>query len=88
MLRDARTVAITEDVEVTLTATAGSATNLHILRQLGISKIRLLTNNPGKRAALARLGVEVVERVKHAFPPNPHNAAYLRTKAVRDGHNF
>ncbi len=59
-----------------------------ILRQLGISKIRLLTNNPGKRAALARLGVEIVERVKHAFPPNRHNAAYLRTKAVRDGHNF
>src|SRR5262245_26464857 len=59
-----------------------------ILRQLGIARIRLLTNNPGKRAALARLGVEIVERVKHAFPPNPHNAAYLRTKAVRDGHNF
>ena len=59
-----------------------------ILRQLGVSKIRLLTNNPGKRAAIARLGVEIVERVKHAFPPNPHNAAYLRTKAVRDGHNF
>jgi GTP cyclohydrolase II len=59
-----------------------------ILRQLGIARIRLLTNNPGKREALARLGVEIVERVKHAFPPNPHNAAYLRTKAVRDGHNF
>jgi GTP cyclohydrolase II len=59
-----------------------------ILRQLGVTRIRLLTNNPGKRAALARLGVEVVERVKHAFPANKHNAAYLRTKAVRDGHNF
>ena len=59
-----------------------------ILRQLGITRIRLLTNNPGKREALARLGVEIVERLKHAFPPNPHNAGYLRTKAVRDGHNF
>lgn len=39
MLRDARTVAITEDVEVTLTATAGSAANLHILRQLGIGSL-------------------------------------------------
>lgn len=59
-----------------------------ILRRLGITRIRLLTNNPGKRAAMAGLGVDVVERVKLAFPSNPYNAAYLRTKAVRDGHNF
>ncbi|MBL8699528.1 MAG: GTP cyclohydrolase II [Alphaproteobacteria bacterium] len=59
-----------------------------ILRRLGITRIRLLTNNPGKGAALAGLGVDVVERVQLAFPANPHNAAYLRTKAVRDGHNF
>ncbi len=48
MLRDARTVAITEDVEVTLTATAGSAANLHILRQLGIGSlltVPLVTRN-------------------------------------------
>ncbi len=59
-----------------------------ILRRLGITRINLLTNNPGKRAALAGLGVDVVDRVKLAFPANPHNEAYLRTKAVRDGHNF
>ncbi|MBM3523651.1 MAG: GTP cyclohydrolase II, partial [Alphaproteobacteria bacterium] len=59
-----------------------------ILRRLGISRIRLLTNNPGKGEALAGFGVDVVERVKLAFPSNPYNAAYLRTKAVRDGHNF
>ena len=59
-----------------------------ILRRLGITRINLLTNNPGKRAAMAGLGVDVVERVKLAFPANPHNEAYLRTKAVRDGHNF
>lgn len=59
-----------------------------ILRRLGIARIRLLTNNPGKGEAIAGLGVDVVERVKLAFPSNPYNAAYLRTKAVRDGHNF
>ncbi len=59
-----------------------------ILRRLGITRIKLLTNSPAKRAALAGFGVDVVERVKLAFPANPHNEVYLRTKAVRDGHNF
>jgi GTP cyclohydrolase II len=59
-----------------------------ILRQLGFSKVRLLTNNPEKVAALARWGVEVAERVPHAFPSNQHNEQYLRTKATRSGHSF
>jgi GTP cyclohydrolase II len=59
-----------------------------ILRRLGISRIRLLTNNPGKRAALDGIGVEVVDRVPLVIAANPHNEAYLRTKAVRDGHKF
>ena len=59
-----------------------------ILRRLGINRIRLLTNNPGKRAALDGIGVEVVDRVPLVIPANPHNAAYLRTKALRDGHKF
>jgi GTP cyclohydrolase II len=59
-----------------------------ILRRLGVVRIRLLTNNPGKREALATLGLEITERVPLAFPANPHNEAYLRTKAVRDGHKF
>jgi GTP cyclohydrolase II len=66
----------------------GYAAAGEILRRLGISRIRLLTNNPGKRAALAGLGVEVVDRMPLVIAPNPHNEAYLRTKKLRDGHSF
>jgi GTP cyclohydrolase II len=59
-----------------------------ILRRLGITRIRLLTNNPGKRAALDEIGVEVVESVPLVITANPHSEAYLRTKAVRDGHHL
>ena len=54
-----------------------------ILKQLGIKKVKLLTNNPNKIDQLASTGIEVVERVKHAFPPNPHNREYLKTKAAK-----
>lgn len=57
-----------------------------MLRQLGIGAIRLLTNNPAKIAALAEAGIEVVERVRHAYPANPHNARYLAAKAAKAGH--
>jgi GTP cyclohydrolase II len=57
-----------------------------MLRQLGIHKVRLLTNNPGKVEALTREGIEVVERVAHATVPNRHNLGYLATKARRAGH--
>jgi len=57
-----------------------------MLRQLGFTRVRLLTNNPEKVAALTRLGIDVVERVPHVFPSNDHNERYLRTKAVRSGH--
>jgi GTP cyclohydrolase II len=59
-----------------------------ILRDLGYSQVRLLTNNPEKVAALARCGITVVERVPHVFPANAHNEEYLRTKATRGGHLF
>ena len=59
-----------------------------ILKQLGIKKVKLLTNNPNKIDQLASTGIEVVERVKHAFPPNPHNREYLKTKATKTGHLF
>ncbi|OFX11097.1 MAG: GTP cyclohydrolase II [Alphaproteobacteria bacterium RIFOXYD12_FULL_60_8] len=59
-----------------------------MLRQLGISAVRLMTNNPRKVEALARHGVSVIERVPHIFPANGHNAAYLRTKATKGGHLF
>jgi GTP cyclohydrolase II len=59
-----------------------------MLRQLGFARVRLLTNNPHKVAALARCGIAVDERVPHAFPSNGHNAFYLATKAARFGHEF
>jgi GTP cyclohydrolase II len=57
-----------------------------MLRQLGFCRVRLLTNNPEKVAALTRCGIEVVERVPHVFPSNDHNERYLRSKATRSGH--
>ncbi len=57
-----------------------------MLRQLGFTRVRLLTNNPEKVAALNRCGIAVVERVPHIFPANGHNERYLRTKATRSGH--
>jgi GTP cyclohydrolase II len=58
----------------------------HILLSLGLRQVRLLTNNPAKSAALEKHGVQVVERVPLAVPPNPINLDYLRTKADRMGH--
>jgi GTP cyclohydrolase II len=57
-----------------------------MLKQLGFTRVRLLTNNPDKVEALTRFGIEVVERVPHAFPANPHNEAYLATKKAKAGH--
>jgi len=59
-----------------------------MLRDMGFSRVRLLTNNPDKVAALQACGIEVVERVPHAFPATAHNKAYLETKAKRSGHLF
>jgi GTP cyclohydrolase II len=57
-----------------------------MLELLGVHAIRLMTNNPAKVAALASVGVTVVERVPHQLPSNPHNARYLDTKRDRTGH--
>lgn len=57
-----------------------------MLALLGLSRIRLLTNNPAKVAALEAEGLEVAERVPHNVPANPHNARYLATKRDRAGH--
>lgn len=59
-----------------------------ILKDLKLSRIRLLTNNPGKVADLTQHGVEVTQRVAHAFPANKHNEAYLQTKRAKGGHLF
>ncbi len=57
-----------------------------ILQQLGYDRVRLMTNNPDKVAALEQYGIEVVERVQHAFPSNDHNEFYLSTKKEKSGH--
>ncbi len=57
-----------------------------VLVDLGVRRLRLLTNNPRKIAALAGFGLEVVERVPLRVEPNPHNERYLRAKADKLGH--
>jgi GTP cyclohydrolase II len=57
-----------------------------MLRALGLSEVRLLTNNPAKLAGLEAAGVRVAERVAHHMPTNPHNADYIATKQGRSGH--
>ncbi|MFD1111665.1 GTP cyclohydrolase II RibA [Pseudoroseomonas ludipueritiae] len=57
-----------------------------MLRQLGIPRIRLLTNNPDKVAGLAACGIEVAGREPHRFAANGVNDHYLETKAARFGH--
>jgi GTP cyclohydrolase II len=59
-----------------------------MLALLGYNSVRLLTNNPDKVAGLRAAGVAVTERVRHAFPANLHNRAYLQTKAKKAGHLF
>lgn len=57
-----------------------------ILREIGIRKMRLLTNNPVKHAGLEGFGLEVVENVPIETTPNKYNERYLRTKKERMGH--
>jgi 3,4-dihydroxy 2-butanone 4-phosphate synthase/GTP cyclohydrolase II len=59
-----------------------------ILSSLGISQIRLLTNNPKKYSALEGYGLEIVERVPITTIPQPENAFYLETKKQQMGHWF
>lgn len=59
-----------------------------ILRQLGVSKMRLLTNNPTKRVGLEAYGLEIVENVPIEIAPNEYDYKYLQTKKERMGHNL
>jgi 3,4-dihydroxy 2-butanone 4-phosphate synthase/GTP cyclohydrolase II len=59
---------------------------MQILLDLGLTKVRLLTNNPQKRAGIEGYGIEVVERVPIQATPNPHNWKYLETKRDKLGH--
>ena len=59
-----------------------------ILRELGVSKMRLMTNNPVKRIGLEAYGLEVVENVPIEIEPNKYNEFYMRTKKERMGHTL
>ncbi|MEO6818953.1 MAG: bifunctional 3,4-dihydroxy-2-butanone-4-phosphate synthase/GTP cyclohydrolase II [Ginsengibacter sp.] len=59
-----------------------------ILRELNISKIKLISNNPKKRAGLLGYGLEIVDTVPVEIKPNIHNEAYLKTKRDKMGHSI
>lgn len=59
-----------------------------ILRELGVSKLRLITNNPVKRVGLESYGLEIVENVPMIIEPNEYNRRYLETKKLRMGHKL
>jgi 3,4-dihydroxy 2-butanone 4-phosphate synthase/GTP cyclohydrolase II len=59
-----------------------------ILHDLGITKLRLITNNPKKRVGLMGYGLEIVENVPIETVPNKHNEKYLKTKRDKLGHNI
>jgi 3,4-dihydroxy 2-butanone 4-phosphate synthase/GTP cyclohydrolase II len=59
-----------------------------ILRDLGLTKIRLITNNPKKRVGLMGYGLEIVDNVPIEISPNPHNEKYLLTKRDKLGHTI
>ncbi len=59
-----------------------------IIRDLGISKLRLMTNNPTKRAGLMGYGLEIVENVPMEIKSNKHNHLYLKTKRDKMGHSL
>jgi 3,4-dihydroxy 2-butanone 4-phosphate synthase/GTP cyclohydrolase II len=58
----------------------------NILRELGLGKLRLITNNPRKRIALEGYGLQIVENVPIVIEPNPYNQFYLQTKVEKLGH--
>jgi 3,4-dihydroxy 2-butanone 4-phosphate synthase/GTP cyclohydrolase II len=59
-----------------------------MLRHLGITKLRLMSNNPKKRAGLLGYGIEIVDTVQIEVKPNPHNEKYLQTKRDKLGHEI
>lgn len=59
-----------------------------ILREIGVRKIRLMTNNPIKRIGLEGYGLQIVENIPIEVTPNPYNMFYMKTKKERMGHNL
>jgi 3,4-dihydroxy 2-butanone 4-phosphate synthase/GTP cyclohydrolase II len=59
-----------------------------ILRDLGVSKMKLISNNPKKRTGLIGYGLEIIENIPMVTSPNAHNAGYLNTKRDKMGHEI
>ena len=59
-----------------------------ILRAIGVSKIKLLSNNPKKRVGLMGYGIEIIENIPLEIDSNKHNEFYLKTKRDKMGHSF
>jgi len=59
-----------------------------IMRELGLGKVKLISNNPVKRAGLEGYGIKIVETIPLIIESNPHNRFYLETKANKMGHNL
>lgn len=59
-----------------------------IMRELGLGKVRLISNNPVKRVGLEGYGIQIVETIPLVIEPNPHNQFYLETKANKMGHTL
>ena len=57
-----------------------------MLRDLGVTEMRILTNNPKKFYAMEGFGLKIVERVPIEIPPNDENRQYLKTKKEKMGH--
>jgi 3,4-dihydroxy 2-butanone 4-phosphate synthase/GTP cyclohydrolase II len=60
----------------------------NILREIGVSKIKLITNNPKKRIGLEGYGLEIVENIPMEIETNPHNERYMKTKKDKMGHRL
>ena len=63
-------------------------TGAQIIRDMGVTKMRLMSNNPTKRAGLIGYGLEIVDNIAIEVPPNPHNLKYLETKKNKMGHSI
>ncbi len=88
-LQDAGADTIEANLALGLPADARDyGTGAQILADLGVKSMRLLTNNPAKRAGLDGFGIHISGRVPLQIPPNPHNERYLSTKAELMGHDL
>ena len=88
-LQDAGRDTVDANLDLGLPADAREyGTGAQVLVDLGVRTMRLLTNNPDKRAGLEGYGLSISERVPLEVVPNKHNAEYLRTKVARMGHTM